>query len=143
MIDRKNLNGTFLKKAAIAIIMILSVHKMKYPLNEQNFLIWQKTALRVVPSYSFIYNKYTKEKWFHKKPQGRPQSVVTRSPLPPLLAGRPLSVPGFGDVDDGGSGDDGGGDDGGGYDSWGDDGDDNGNDDGDDSRDDGGGDGWL
>ena len=53
--------------------------------------------------------------------------MVTRSPLPPLLAGRPLSVPGFGDVDDGGSGDDsggddGGGDDGGGYDSWGDDG---------------------
>ena len=38
--------------------------------------------------------------------------MVTRSPLPPLLAGRPLSVPGFGDVDDGG-GDDDGGDDGG------------------------------
>ena len=41
--------------------------------------------------------KFTKGKLFHKKPQGRPQSVVTRSPLPPLLAGRPLSVPGFGD----------------------------------------------
>jgi len=27
------------------------------------------------------------------KAKGRPQSVVTRSPLPPLLAGRPLSVP--------------------------------------------------
>jgi len=27
------------------------------------------------------------------KSKGRPQSVVTRSPLPPLLAGRPLSVP--------------------------------------------------
>merc|ERR1712107_162438 len=27
------------------------------------------------------------------KTKGRPQSVVTRSPLPPLLAGRPLSVP--------------------------------------------------
>merc|ERR1711936_678493 len=28
------------------------------------------------------------------KAKGRPQSVVTRSPLPPLVAGRPLSVPG-------------------------------------------------
>merc|ERR1712080_22486 len=27
------------------------------------------------------------------KAKGRPQSVVTRSPLPPLVAGRPLSVP--------------------------------------------------
>ena len=31
--------------------------------------------------------------------------MVTRSPLPPLLAGRPLSVPGFGDGDDGGGDD--------------------------------------
>merc|ERR1719507_1592413 len=28
-----------------------------------------------------------------KANKGRPQSVVTRSPLPPLVAGRPLSVP--------------------------------------------------
>ena len=82
----------------------------------------------------YLKQIYYLEKLFHKKSQGRPQSVVTRSPLPPLLAGRPLSVPGFGDVDDGGD-DDGGGDDddddgdgddgdddGGGYDSWGDDG---------------------
>ena len=47
--------------------------------------------------------------------------MVTRSPLPPLLAGRPLSVPGFGDVHDDGGGDNG-------YD-------------GDDDGDDGGGDG--
>ena len=47
--------------------------------------------------------------------------MVTRSPLPPLLAGRPLSVPGFGDIDDIGDGDDGGGDDdGGGGDGGGD-----------------------
>ena len=39
--------------------------------------------------------------------------MVTRSPLPPLLAGRPLSVPGFGDDGDIGGGDDDG-DDGGG-----------------------------
>ena len=65
----------------------------------------------------YLKQIYYLEKLFHKKSQGRPQSVVTRSPLPPLLAGRPLSVPGFGDDGDGG-----GDDDGGGYDSWGDDG---------------------
>ena len=57
--------------------------------------------------------------------------MVTRSPLPPLLAGRPLSVPGFGDGDDIGGGDDGGDDDDGGGDDVGGDG----------SGDDGGGDG--
>ena len=88
---------------------VLFVHKRKYPLStEKHFNKTWLAGSSPVCVYSYYINyKFTLQKLFHKKLQGRPQSVVTRSPLPPLLAGRPLSVPGFGDGDDDGGGDDG------------------------------------